>query len=593
MSDVDQEIFERTILLKKSFSIPRLIEIGKNLELHFFLKLTNNWRLDLDRIAFELSSSIDNTQLEEIFKNYQPWSWSQFRGSIYSYDSRGLKIEGVWKYMQVKLQEIINKYGESSKKIINLISSSTTGFSLETIKKQMPKRLRSFNISGLIEELLNIGLLVETYRGDNYVEWGVPEEIVPYVLAEVRDERPIYPRIKIDKQSQDSPKTSKSADDYLLDEFKRINEMDAEFDSYLQNLLKDRLEDTIKIGKSFSIQTLENYLIEMFGHTLYFDSFLAITQQYGIADVPVISEFKDNSLGLKTGFNLALFGEPGTGKSYSTRDMILGKSDGSIPAHGLPGKNRYAAGITPARFIRIGQAYAGKSWNFIIPEFNEWFRTEGMVEILKLAMERGEIRYELHREIVGPYFFSSFFSVNYNTQVFDKGYRSTVKDPNFQAIEDRMICRLHRLTKHRYAEIAQSRMKMMLGESEFGEFPEQIRDHLSLLYAIETAHPLVKDRFKAKSPLITKKMMMNIRKTREMIFDLLPAESVPFSARLEDRSIRLACALSLMEYFNSNQEFIPISRDAQMYASRFYIEEAAARASLRIDVQEILNKLNI
>jgi len=417
MSDVDQAIFERTILLKKSFSIPRLIEIGKNLELPFFLKLTNNWRLDLDRIIFELSSSIDNTQLEEIFENYQPWNWSQFRGSIYSYDSRGLKIEGVWKYMQVKLQEIINKYGEPSKKIINLICSSTTGLSLETINKQIPKKLRSFNISGLIEELQRIGLMVETYRGDNYVEWGVPEEIVPYVLAEVRGERPIYPQIKIHKQSLDSTKTSKSADDYLLDEFERINEMDAEFDSYLQDLLKDRLEDTIKIGKSFSIQSLENYLIEMFGHTLYFDSFLAITQQYGIADVPVISEFKDNSLGLKTGFNLALFGEPGTGKSYSTRDMILGKSDGSIPAHGLPGKNRYAAGITPARFIRIGQAYAGKSWNFIIPEFNEWFRTEGMVEILKLAMERGEIRYEIHREIVGPYFFSSFFSVNYNTQV--------------------------------------------------------------------------------------------------------------------------------------------------------------------------------
>jgi hypothetical protein len=43
-----------------------------------------------------------------------------------------------------------------------------------------------------------------------------------------------------------------------------------------------------------------------------------------------------------------------------------------------------------------------------------------MVDVLKIAMERGEIKYELHNEAVGPYRFDSFFSVNYNTKVLGK-----------------------------------------------------------------------------------------------------------------------------------------------------------------------------
>jgi hypothetical protein len=329
----------------------------------------------------------------------------------------------------------------------------------------------------------------------------------------------------------------------------------------------------------------------MFGELLFFDSFLSITQQYGLADISIRSETKKGTIGMKTGFNLALFGEPGTGKSYSTRDIILGTIDGSVPAHGLPGRNRYAAGMTPARFIRIGQVYSSKAWNFIVPEFNDWFRSDGMVEILKLAMERAEIRYELHKEVVGPYRFSSYFSVNYNTQVFNQGYRATVKDPNFQAIEDRMICRLHRLTKNRFEEIAQSRLRMVLGESDFGETAQKIRDHLVLTHAIETQHTLVKNQFPAKPPMITRIMLETVRRTRESILDNLPNEGVPFSARLEDRSIRFASALSLIEYFRAPEEFIPISKDAQKYAAQFYIEEAEARSGVNLDIEKIMNNI--
>ncbi|MFQ6134413.1 MAG: hypothetical protein ACE5KU_01185, partial [Nitrososphaerales archaeon] len=140
-------------------------------------------------------------------------------------------------------------------------------------------------------------------------------------------------------------------------------------------------------------------------------------------------------------------------------------------------------------------------------------------------------------------------------------------------------------------EIAQSRLRMVLGESDFEETTRKIRDHLTLTHAIETRHPLVKNRFPAKPPLITKAMLETVRKTREAILERLPSEGVPFSARLEDRSIRLASALSLMEYFSAPEEFIPISREAQRYASQFYVEEAGVRSGVDIDPEDALKKI--
>lgn len=586
----DGEIFERRILLEKCFSPPRLFKIGLSLEIPYFKEVYSGWSMDIDKALYELASNLNDEQLKEVFKKFSPWRWVRFRGVRYTFEHGRLSLKGSWEPLRISLNAFLKKHGDAAKEIVDIISRSTSGLNIHDIGQQVSLRRRKYDFSKLLEELSQEGLIVPTYRGERYIEWGIPEEIIPQVQAEVRGELPLYP-LTTTLTPIGGEKAAEKTEDYLTTERRRIEEMDREFDIYLNDLLKNRLEETVKFGKSFSITALAEYIKEMFGPVLYFDSFLSITQQYGLADIPIRSESKKGSIGMRTGFNLALFGEPGTGKSYSTRDMILGKSDGSVPPHGLPGRNRYAAGMTPARFIRIGQAYTGKAWNFIVPEFNDWFRSEGMVEILKLAMERGEIRYELHREVVGPYRFTSFFSVNYNTQVFDRGYRATVRDPNFQAIEDRMICRLHRLTKQRYEEIAQSRLRMVLGETDFGETSRKIRDHLTLTHAIETHHPLVKNRFPAKPPLITKTMLDIVRKTREAILEQLPSEGVPFSARLEDRSIRLASALSLMEYFSTPEQFIPISREAQAYATQFYAEEAGVRSGVGIDPEDVLKKV--
>jgi hypothetical protein len=366
--------------------------------------------------------------------------------------------------------------------------------------------------------------------------------------------------------------------------------MDDQFARFISDLLKNRLAETISFGKEFSPLQLTEYLSSLFGNILYFDSFLALLQQYGLSETEILNSTGKKS-GKRSGFNLALFGEPGTGKSYPTRDLILGTKDGSVPPHGVVGRNRYAAGITPARFIRIAQAYEGNAINFIVPEFNEWFRHDGMVEVLKIAMERGEIKYEFHKEVVGPYRFSSFLSVNYNTKVQKKGYQSTIRDPNFQAIEDRMVCRLHRLTKERFLELAESQRRLALGEVEFGDTSKKIRDHLNLVYAIQTSHPLVSKRFPSRSILLTKKFYDLLGKARVLILDSLDGKSVPFSARLEDRALRLAGALSLLTFFNSTDRLLKVDDQSMFQALSFYIEEASVRSNESFEPSEILQKV--
>jgi hypothetical protein len=321
---------------------------------------------------------------------------------------------------------------------------------------------------------------------------------------------------------------------------------------------------------------------------LYFDSFLSIIQQYSLTDVEIVNPL--GKTGIKTGWSFALFGEPGTGKSFSTRDLVLGIPGGKMSAHGVPGRNRYCGGITPARFIRIGQVYVGKTFNFIVPEFNDWFRYSGMVDTLKIAMERGEIKQELHREVIGPYRFDSFFTVNYNTQVMGQGYAVTIGDPNFNAIEDRMICRLHRMTKERYKEIAESQMRLALGEVNVDKGAKQIRDHVALVYAIETGHPLVRSRFKKKPVMITAEMYDAIGRVRELILKHIPG-GMKFSARLEHNVVKFACAASLLSYFNEDIDYVPVNPNALDIALKLYVEEASVRSKEEFKPDDVLLEL--
>ncbi len=584
----EDSTIELKLLLKRCFPRHTLFEIGKELALPYFERVENAWHIDDDQAAFEIASNLNDAKLKEIFQKNKPREWVVFRGRRFTFEDGALLFEGSWKTLESNLRQISKKHGKTGVKVINAFLDSGKGCGLRDLAGYVKPEVKA---EPIVEELERLKILSVSYQGSNYKEWRIPEEIAPLVQTTFGTPAPEPSSSVAGDMAQHGAALTESGEiDYVASERQEIAKLDAELNEYLNSVLKTRLDSAIRFGKAFSVQALADYLQKLFGTVLYFDSLLSITQQYGLADVQIVHE--RGKTGMRTGWNLSLFGEPGTGKSFSTRDMILGKVDAKVFPHGIPGLNRYAGGITPARFIRIGQAYVGRTFNFIVPEFNDWFKYKGMVEPLKLAMERGEIKYELHREVIGPYRFNNFFSVNYNVATFGRGYEVTVQDPNFNAIEDRMLCRLHRLTKQRFVEIAESQMRLAFGEIDIEKGAKQIRDHLALVYAIETKHPLASSRFTPKPVLITPEVYETIEKARNAILEHIPREFVSFSARLEDRAIRFACAASLLNYFQSSSDYIQVSPDALKYAMQLYVEEASVRSRQEFQPEEVLERIH-
>jgi hypothetical protein len=589
---VDDRILEKKLLIRRVYPETVIYAIGKEYGIPYFDQFVNIWEADPDEASLELAQALSDNQLQEVSKKHQGRSWTVFRGVHYAFEDGTLNLKGSVEKIRAGIAETEKKYGRDSISILKAMAQTGGRFGQKEFQDALKQKIDPYPI---LEKLEQLKVVVSSYKGEEYHEWKMLEETLPLIRDELGisniERKPVTATTNATGTSPAASPSSQQAEeeiDPLADEHQKLQEMQNDLDKYLSDLLKNRLTQTLKFGKTFSAAYLGEYLQNLFGPLLYFDSFLSIIQQYSIADVEIVNP--QGKTGLKTGWSFALFGEPGTGKSFSTRDLILGIPGGKMMPHGIPGRNRYCGGITPARFIRIGQVYVGKTFNFIVPEFNDWFRYSGMVDVLKIAMERGEIKHELHREIIGPYRFDSFFSVNYNTQVMGQGYAVTIGDPNFNAIEDRMICRLHRLTKERYVEIAKSQMRLAMGEVSMDKGAGLIRDHVTLVYAIETGHPLVRGRFPKKPVMITAELFEAISKARAAILKRIPG-SMKFSARLENNVVKFACAASLLNYFNDDLNHIPVSKDVLERAVRLYVEEASVRSKEEFKPEEVLKDL--
>jgi hypothetical protein len=415
----------------------------------------------------------------------------------------------------------------------------------------------------LLGRLKRRGLLAElTSGGEKTYEIPYPEELRHLLLDEVARAETVEP-------GPVSP---------VPDEPAEIRSMDSEFLDQLRDVLHHRLEETIEFGRTFDIEQLAKYLKGLFGEALYFDSLISLLQQYALADVSLLAP-TGRTTGA-TGFHLALFGPPGTGKTFSIDDLVRGNPRSGVPPHGLPGRNRYCGGITPVQFLRVGAAYSGRTFNFIVPEFNDWFKYRGMVEPLKLVMEQREVKWETTLGTVGPYTFRSFFSVNYNVRTAGADdYWTTIGDPNFAALEDRMLLRFHPMTRERFRAVEASAERLELGEMEF-ELASRIRDHLTLVHAIETGHPLVASRFRRRPVRLERPLYDALREVSERALKL--TRFPKFSPRLKSRAVRLAAAAALVAYFRDPDEpLVPIGPMETDFARRFYEEEVHAREGRR------------
>jgi hypothetical protein len=553
----------------------RFVDASTNIELLLIIEsLKANRPVRIDNIAKVVSDS----QLEKMihispFKDYY-----SFRGKYYTVRRGGIfECRGSWDEVKKVVKEVLTTHGKKGYALLKALVDVTAAHFEFIVAKASEIYGDRIYPSHLIAELRDKWDLVWEVGSGQYPMWTMPEEIKPAV-------------IEVLSEFESTPIPRLSTRDAEL-EFLTVLKMEEEFKNHLLSLIKDRLEETIRFGKNFSPQALIDYLQDLFGPVIFFDPLLTITQQYSLCDVDIITS-EGNKAG-NVGFNLALFGGPGIGKTFASKDMILGNESLGVPAHGLPGLNRYCGGITPAKFIAIGEAYQERRFNFIVTEFNDWFKYKGMVEPLKLAMERGTIQYETKTYTVGPYKFTSFFSVNYNTKVKEKGYEVTVSDPNFNAIEDRMLCRLHRLTKEKYDELAKSQRKLMQGilQSKMIKVAPKLRDHLTLIYAIQTRNPKVVGTFVEKKIMLTDEMFKMLEKASNLILEHLETKIVPFSMRLERRALQLASAMSLINYFNTSSDVIPIDSKAAKIAVQFFVEEAWVRSNEAFPIYEVLKKL--
>ena len=397
---------------------------------------------------------------------------------------------------------------------------------------------------------------------------SVPREVPPHFSNDYSlhtqhpASAPISSRMSIGERTRKQAVIiSKLSSRHAEAELQHIQLKEQQFDQALENLLEQRLEQTVEYATETSISSIAAYLQGLFGEELYHDSLLSIVQQYALADVPIVNH-EGMTIG-KTGFHLSFFGDPGTGKTFAIRDIILGNPDLGIKAHGLIGRNRYCGSLTPAKFVRMAEAYQDKKFNFIVPEFDDWFRYKGMVNTLKLAMEGGIVEYETNSETIGPYRFGSFLSVNYNTRISGAKYESVIGDPHFNAIEDRMLNNLHTMSSQRYQALSRAREKIERGEVKMAQ-AESIQHQLMLIYAIQTKHPLVPDVLNPRQLEVTPYFYEQLGVARNKIMRCLEEQHptvqgrIQFSPRLEKKALQLAGAMTLPSYFAKNIDDINV-----------------------------------
>ncbi len=555
-------VWERALLLTRFFSHKILLKIGEELGLHIE---EGAYDIDRWRIAVEVAKVCTDEQLKDFWKHHHVHSIGIFRGKWFTVTRDGILLtEGSLNAVRSDVTRALKQGGLKAYAFLKALVTLGGTAKFNDIAREMESYLNeevwptyTLNI------LRKYGLVLDT-GSQSYPTKAIPAEILPTVKEELEN---FQSRFEMMKKRQEKKKGLSTQ--LAREEVKHVERMDTKLHRYLQDIDVDAVQS---FGRDLSIETLAETFEGFFGQTSL-DPLLSMIQQYSIADATILSPaFKETRL--KTGFNLAFFGDPGTGKTFSSVDIITGSN--IVPPFGIPGRNRYCSGMTPAAFLRIAEAYEGKRFNFLVPEFREWFtHSTSMAEYLKLALERKPIKYETARETVNSYEFSSFFNVNYNVTVGNQSWASLSRDPHFRALRDRLLCKLHRMTMDRYKAISDSQIKLLMeGRETMDQFSKNIRDHLTLIFALENGLFPAR-RLPRKEIKLTAKVLNQLKRARDEM--LAEVEQPPFSPRLEKRVIQLACSATLLEYFQTDDDILEVSDAAYSFAENVFKEEIQTR----------------
>ncbi len=163
-------------------------------------------------------------------------------------------------------------------------------------------KVRFEKFRNALDQLLGFGLIKKETVRDS-IHYSLYKEIVPLIREVLASpevhQMPVY--------------KSEAAQE----ELEEVRKREQQFNDYLKKLLEERLDETLEFGKSLSIGFIAEYLEEMFGPALYYDALLALAQQYAMTSTQVVNP--EGGTAFHTGFHLALFGSPGTGKTFAVR----------------------------------------------------------------------------------------------------------------------------------------------------------------------------------------------------------------------------------------------------------------------------------
>ncbi len=352
-----------------------------------------------------------------------------------------------------------------------------------------------------------------------------------------------------------------STQDAIFEYMNVVVPMKRQFEEFVASLTEEDI-DEVK-GQIRDVWDVANYTKHVM-EDMYMDVLLPIIQQYGMVDLPIYSS--EGRKITQTGFSLAYFGEPGTGKTFATDDFIRGNERNGIPPHGIIGRVRYAEGMTPKKLIAILEAYQNYPVDWVIPEFNDFFRYRGMVEKLKLVMEQREVSDETKKEVIKPYKVTSFFIVNYNTHVSKGKWRTTIDDPNFNAIEDRMICKIFVNDEEREKAIYRNMVRRISGDIDW-YLSDYLRKHLTYSYYVymNSGVRLILD----TSDFV--EFGNTIRRIRE-------SYGVSISNRIILKGVQIAGSAAIVKGLNSGADDIKISREELSLARKFIEDEIKTRS---------------
>ena len=154
-----------------------------------------------------------------------------------------------------------------------------------------------------------------------------------------------------------------------------------------------------------------------------------------------------------------------------------------------------------------------------------------------------------------------------------------------------MLVRMHRMTKDRLKELSRSQRKLAMGRMKMG-LAHQIADHLALTYAIQTEHPLVKERFSTKQIVLREDFFEEMDRAQDLLVQQIEGQ-ILFSVRVRQNAMKLAGALTLFSFFQQDGQRLEMPGDARKLALKFFVEEIAVRQKVALDIDNVLSALGL